>query len=217
MSFDFKAAMGDGIRRAGSTPTSSIEGLVTNLASGAVSSIPLVGGLASGLVNLVGGSFGGNPRVPFGTERNATAPHRQDGYLDLSNFAEDDGLSYVGWAKQAGVTVEDIEGANRVSRRNSGNSWENVVAWWRNHPETLRQDLAQYLAESGKGSAIEPMTSTARPTGSSGAGTASSFVGSQSTTPNTPNTTGKTNSSTYAMIGGGALVLIVLILVLLKK
>lgn len=132
----------------GSNPS----GAVSSLVESGVNFIPGVGPLLSGFAGQVAGSItrfiGGNPRVPFGKEANDAAPHRQEGYLDMSAFAQDNGNEYARWALENNCTVEDIEGANGYERRISGHSWEQVVAWWRNHPETLQYDLKGFFAEN---------------------------------------------------------------------
>lgn len=126
------------------TPTFNLSGALES-----ASSLIPGGSLVTGALNAVQGLFGQQSyRVPFGAENNAAAPHRQYQYLDMSDWESDVAQDYVKWAVANRCAVEDIEGANYVSRRNSGHDWNQIIAWWRGHNETLLQDLAQFRAEN---------------------------------------------------------------------
>lgn len=144
----------------GSNPS----GAVSSLVEQGVNFIPGVGPLLSGFAGQAAGAItkflGGNPRVPFGKDANNAAPHRQEGYLDMTDWAQDNGNEYARWAIQNNCTVEDIEGANGFERKRSGNSWEIVVVWWRTHPETLQSNLAGFFAENPRLKGGGPMALT---------------------------------------------------------
>lgn len=131
----------------GSGSAANTVGAVTETAVNFIPGVgPLLSGVAGNIASAVTRFLGGSPRVPFGREANDAAPHRQEGYLDMTAFAQDNGNEYARWALLNNCTVEDIEGANGYNRRMSGNSWENVVSWWRTHPETLESDLRGFFA-----------------------------------------------------------------------
>jgi hypothetical protein len=134
----------------GSGGTDKAADFASSAVSGAVSFIPGVGPLLSGFAGSAAGAItkflGGSPRVPFGKAANDAAPHRMEGYLDMSGFAQDNGNEYARWAIENNCTVEDIEAANGLNRAASGHSWEQVTAWYRSHPEQLRSDLAAFFA-----------------------------------------------------------------------
>ena len=84
----------------------------------------------------------GNPRVTFGAAANAAAPHRATNPADLSTWAQDDGNDFVNWANQYGTSVEAVGDAVTYNRAGSpGHTWEMVVAWYRSHPNQVKQDL----------------------------------------------------------------------------
>lgn len=141
-------------------------------ASGATAGLAFgpVGAAAGAALGFLASFAGGNPRVPFGAEANSRAPHKVGvgAGLDMSNWNQENGNEYARHAITNGCTVEDIEDMNFADRARSGNSWEQVVAWWRTHPGQLTAELTA----AGR-------VNTFRAPGGS-AGPAAAFPGSQS-------------------------------------
>jgi hypothetical protein len=103
------------------------------------------GAAAGAAVGAISHFMGGNPRVPFGAASNGLAPHSPDQsrYLDMTNWAQDNGNEYARWALENGCYVEDIELMNYNARTATGNSWQDAVVWWRSHPQDLENDLTR--------------------------------------------------------------------------
>jgi hypothetical protein len=215
----FNQALGQGIRNAGNA--SSVQGFATNLVSGAVKEIPLVGGLASSLVE---GLFGGNDaptpqggNMYDGLQKPGAAP------LSASGIAANDAQVFVDMANQYGVYVQDVNTILEFNQGYSRNTWMDVVNYYRAHNDQFGYDLDAYnqkypskriLRNSRVLSPIEP-ASTYYLSGSTA--TLPIVPAPNQTGTNQPDTADTNKTLTIGLIGGGVLAVVIILILVLKK
>lgn len=218
MPSSINAALGNGVRAAGSTSATSIGGVATNFLSGAVGGIPVVGGLASSLVNVVGGLFGGDDTPEArggGLYDGLQKPGAQP--LTADDLTYNDAKIFADVARSNNIYVQDVNKLIAFDQQSSGNSWMNVVNWFRDHSDMTGR-IADYNRANPNdritlrsASPIEAMSTVQQLTGSTAT---QPFVQQSGSTTDT-NTGDKT--TTYALIGGGVVVAIILLILILKK
>jgi trimeric autotransporter adhesin len=108
-----------------------------------------IGAIGGAIVGALGSLMGSShKRVAFGADNDAKVPHRNGPTrLDMSDWAEDDGVDFNNWAVANNCTVEDINDAvggdiaDGVAAGGEKHSWVQVVAWYRNHQGQLTDQL----------------------------------------------------------------------------
>jgi hypothetical protein len=207
--------------------TSAIEGLGNTLVSSAVSGIPFVGGLASGLLNSVGGLFGGDstPEARGGSlydglQKPGAPP------MNADDLTLNDAQVFADAARRNNLYVQEINQLIAFNQGKSRNSWMNVVNWYRDHPDQVGFDLRDYNIENPRApilphaqGPIEPISTQYASVQNTSTATLPIVRGTSvaTTTANNAETASSDKTTTYALIGGGTLAVIIILILILKK
>lgn len=225
---NFNAALGNGVRGAingGGDFTS----LATHFASGAVSGIPVVGGLFSSGIELASSLFGGSDtpearggNLYDGLQKPGVAP------LDANALTANDAQVFADGARLTGLYVQEINDLVAFDMSMSHNSWPQVVDFYRRNPGGLAETLINYNRANpynrlrphdspvvSQSSAAPSQAQDSRDNGASNSQKPAATRDNGASNSKKPAATDKT--MTYALIGGGALVVVIALILILKK